>query len=86
MWDSVLAGRIAWEAIMLEEADTFERMSPQERHANLEQSGNAPDIPDSNRIRDIAITYIGLRVATVEFRNVKQYKSGLPGFQREIAW
>ncbi|KAF2114109.1 hypothetical protein BDV96DRAFT_600841 [Lophiotrema nucula] len=86
MWDSVLAGRIAWEAIMLEEADTYEEMSLHERHTNPGRLGRTPDIPDSNRIRDIAITYTGLRVATVEFRNVEQYKAGLPGFRREIAW
>ncbi|KAF1951331.1 hypothetical protein CC80DRAFT_496151 [Byssothecium circinans] len=82
VWDSVLAGRVAWERLVLEE--TALDGQPGVRRGRLEPRNGY--IPDCNRIRSIAVDYIGSRLGKVEFRSTKQYEMGARGVTKLIAW
>lgn len=86
VWDSVLAGRIAWEAMLLEEA--YSESDPDAIRGDVQpsQQQGFPHIFERHKIRDIALEYTGLRVATVEFRTVQQYEAGERGVFRHISW
>jgi hypothetical protein len=84
VWDSVLAGRIAWEAVILEE-----RTPPCEAAVGNDTFAKYPGqqyVNEQHTIRDIAIEYTGLRVAKVEFRSVTQFEKNEPGVYKHIAW
>ncbi|KAF2469330.1 uncharacterized protein BDR25DRAFT_48249 [Lindgomyces ingoldianus] len=85
VWDSILAGRIAWELNMFEESALNGDLCefPEQSARNFPQTSN---IPECNRVRDVLITYTGLRRADVEFRSKKQYEEGERGILRRFAW
>ncbi|KAF2201165.1 hypothetical protein GQ43DRAFT_46309 [Delitschia confertaspora ATCC 74209] len=81
VWDGVLAGRIAWEALALEEAAVLAEIpSDQARNKVVTQ------IPDHLRFRGVNITYIGLRSARIEIRNTSQQRRGEKGVIRYVSW
>lgn len=82
VWDSVLAGRVAWESLMLEETALEGELGA--RQGRLEPRSHY--IPDCNKVRAVEIIYVGPRVAQIEFRSVRQYEAGQPGVIRYIAW
>jgi hypothetical protein len=77
-WDSVLAARLAWEIMLLEEAGSDGDFYVEAQRART--------IKDCNRIRDVDIRYTGLRTASVEFRTVAEYEAGTSGVVRHLAW
>jgi hypothetical protein len=79
VWDSLIAGRIAWEQMRLEE-EALERG----QSVFVEQKG--PVMLDWYRIRDIIITYPGLRCAEVEYKNIQQYETGQRGVISHLSW
>lgn len=85
VWDSIMAGRIAWEQMRFEEEaleNAFRADAGQP--AIIEQKG--PIKLDWNRVRDIVIKYPRLRAAEVEFRSVQQFARGERGVVRQMAW
>lgn len=90
IWDSVLAGRIAWEVMILEESavlDFAESRGFEESDGGWKAELKcAADIPDDFRIRDVCITYTGLRSAEVELRSIREWKRGEVGVVRRIQW
>ena len=82
VWDSVVAGRVAWESLVLEETalDGELGVCQGRREARSEY------IPDANKVRCIEIRYVAARVMEVEFQSVKQYETGQSGAKKLIAW
>lgn len=82
-WDSVVAGRLAWETMILEETCP-------DKKSVVGGAGYWP--PQSspykreNKICEVQIEYTGPRAARIEFRNVKQYLAGVHGVFRDLAW
>jgi hypothetical protein len=79
VWDSLIAGRIAWEQLRLEE-EALKKGQPE----SVEQKG--PIVLDWYKIRDVIVKYPGLRSAEVEFKNIQQYERGEPGVIIHISW
>ena len=84
VWDSLLAGRIAWEAMILEESS--EDVNSGLSGMKLGEPLKSGYISDENKIRDISISYTGLRIARVEYRSTPQYIKGEKGVVRTICW
>lgn len=82
VWDGVVAGRIAWESLILEETALEGELGA--RRGRLEPRSEY--IPESNKVRAVEITYVDQRAMRVEFRSVKQYEAGQRGVTRLIAW
>lgn len=82
VWDGVLAGRVAWESLILEETAFEGQLGV--RRGRLEPRSEY--IPDCNKVRAVEIKYVEPRVMQVEFRSVKQFESGQPGVIKRIAW
>jgi hypothetical protein len=82
VWDSVLAGRVAWERLILEETALDGQLGV--RRGRLEQ--HAAYIPIQNKIRSVEVKYLDKRVATVTFRSKKQAEMGYPGVLKLMAW
>ena len=83
IWDSVLAGRIAWESMTMEETLAEEY---QEKQGLTHGIHCAADIPEECRTRDIALSFEGLRTATCVFRRTEHFLRGEPGIKRTISW
>jgi len=84
VWDGVLAGRIAWESLTLEETAVDGVLG-----ANKDKLEERPEvIEDHNKVRDCSIRYVGPRAMEVEFRSLKQWEAGpdVRGVKRTIAW
>jgi hypothetical protein len=79
VWDSIIAGRIAWEQMRLEE-EALERG----QSVFFEQTG--PIMLDWWRIRNIIIEYPGLRCAQVEYKNIQQHETGESGVVSHFSW
>jgi hypothetical protein len=79
VWDSLIAGRIAWEQLRLEE-EALKKGQPK----SVEQKGQI--VLDWYKVRDIIIKYPGLRSAEVEFKTIQQYETGEPGVISRISW
>ncbi|KAJ4290511.1 hypothetical protein N0V90_010728 [Kalmusia sp. IMI 367209] len=81
IWDGVVAGRIAWEILRLEEAAVDGVLG-----VDVEQ--RVETIADCNKVRDCAIRYVAPRVMEVEFRSLKQWEAGpdARGVKKIIAW
>ncbi|KAH7112864.1 hypothetical protein B0J11DRAFT_446471 [Dendryphion nanum] len=76
-WDGILAGRIALEAMKIEEmAAEREEAVPLHEGSSL----------SSNRTRDISIEYERMRGARVEFRSYQEHQRGECGHVRYLAW
>ncbi|OCL06943.1 hypothetical protein AOQ84DRAFT_223354 [Glonium stellatum] len=85
VWDSVVAGQIAWECMTMEESACI-------NETGLSSDGipntarKAADIPEHLRVREVAITYTGLRAAKVEFRTTVQCQNEEVGIIKNIEW
>jgi hypothetical protein len=89
VWDSVLAGRVAWESLMLEETALNGELgvcTPGSEFYQMGLGARSEYIPDSNKVRCIEIRYVAARMMEVEFQSVKQYEAGEKGLKRFIAW
>ncbi|PSN59960.1 hypothetical protein BS50DRAFT_640402 [Corynespora cassiicola Philippines] len=75
IWDSVLAGRIAWEVLVLEE--TAEDGVPGMHKDQTTRNAEAP-LPNGNEMQAVDINYTGNREALVEFRTMKHVEAGEP--------
>jgi hypothetical protein len=82
VWDSVIAGRVAWESLVLEETAMDGELGV--RRGRLDARSDY--IPDSNKVRSIEIRYVAARVMEAEFHSVKQYEAGESGVKKLIAW
>ncbi|KAL1604968.1 hypothetical protein SLS60_004509 [Paraconiothyrium brasiliense] len=69
IWDGVVAGRVAWEVLRLEETAV-------DGVLGADPERQAETIPDINKVRDCNITYIAPRVMEVEFRSLSQWEAG----------
>lgn len=81
IWDGVVAGRVAWEILRLEETAVDGVLG-----ANPDQQ--AETIADINKVRDCSIRYVAPRVMEVEFRSLSQWKAGpqARGLKKLLAW
>jgi hypothetical protein len=81
IWDGVLAGRVAWETLRLEEMAV-------DGVLGADPNGHAEMIPDCNKVRDCNIRYIAPRVMEVEFRSLAQWEMGptARGIKKVLAW
>ncbi|KAF1966365.1 hypothetical protein BU23DRAFT_518131 [Bimuria novae-zelandiae CBS 107.79] len=81
IWDGVVAGRVAWEILRLEETavDGVLGVNPDQQ---------AETIADCNKVRDCSIKYIGSRVMEVEFRSLTQWEArpAARGIKKILAW
>jgi hypothetical protein len=81
IWDGVIAGRVAWEILRLEETavDGVLGVNPDQRTETIQ---------DVNKVRDCSIRYVAPRVMEVEFRSLSQYKAGpqTRGIKKLLAW
>ena len=82
-WDSVLAGRVAWEKMRFEE-EALKRSRRQNQIPRVGQKGLVE--LDWNYVRDIIIKFPTPRAAQVEFRNVQQHEAGERGWIKQIVW
>lgn len=82
IWDGVLAGRIAWEWLLLEEAAVDGELG-----ANPDNDGKET-IEACNKVGDCKIRYIAPRAMEIVFRSQKQWAAGPEGggVTRVIAW
>ncbi|KAF2646498.1 hypothetical protein P280DRAFT_464710 [Massarina eburnea CBS 473.64] len=62
VWDSVVAGRLAWERMILEETALEGRLGV--RRKRLDQRTGY--IPDCNKVRSVAVDYVGPRLGKVQ--------------------
>ncbi|KAL5371957.1 hypothetical protein DPSP01_013872 [Paraphaeosphaeria sporulosa] len=81
IWDGVVAGRVAWEILRLEETavDGVLGVNPDQQ---------AETIADINKVRDCSIHYVAPRVMEVEFRSLRQWEAGphVRGMKKLLAW
>ncbi|KAF2714361.1 hypothetical protein K504DRAFT_486294 [Pleomassaria siparia CBS 279.74] len=84
LWDSIFAGRVAWEQMIMEEEALEKAATTGVQPVVGEQRG--PIVMEWNKIRNISIRYPGVRTAEIEFCNVQQYEVGERGVVRQIAW
>ncbi|KAF2867370.1 hypothetical protein BDV95DRAFT_582020 [Massariosphaeria phaeospora] len=84
VWDSVLAGRIAWEQMVLEEAAALGEY--EEDVKPFEEEKKSIHISEKHKIRAIDIRYTDTRVATIKFQTLDEYKAGDAGRVTQIAW
>ncbi|KAF2650052.1 hypothetical protein K491DRAFT_609566 [Lophiostoma macrostomum CBS 122681] len=85
IWDGILAGKIAMERMVLEEACVQEQADT----LDLDLEALAQDaslVPTDLKILDVDITYTGSRSARVEYKNEWMRKHGERGWIRHIAW
>ncbi|PVI01507.1 hypothetical protein DM02DRAFT_613565 [Periconia macrospinosa] len=82
VWNSVIAGRIAWERLILEE--TAHQGVLGARRGSLDQPPDS--IPDENRVRGVDIEFMAPRLLRVEFKTIKQFDLNEPGFVKMISW
>ncbi|KAF2713873.1 hypothetical protein K504DRAFT_530784 [Pleomassaria siparia CBS 279.74] len=73
-WDGPVAGRLAWEAVLLEQSST------------LAELGIGVDTPKYLRIRNIDMDYAGVSGIRVEFKNLRAMERGEKGWVRMIKW
>ena len=83
--DSGLMGRIAWEAMMMEESAYVAEHGLSNADCPFTITA-AADIMDDFRIRDSTLTYTGLRTADVEFQSMRQWRRGEPGIVKTFRW
>ncbi|KAF2116217.1 hypothetical protein BDV96DRAFT_45607 [Lophiotrema nucula] len=81
VWNSVVAGGLAQEAMDIEERLALEE---KQTPGTLQMVRNASDIPDDCRIYGIALDVDGPRTARVRFRRKLDYELGLDGFIMNI--
>ncbi|KAF2014609.1 hypothetical protein BU24DRAFT_217625 [Aaosphaeria arxii CBS 175.79] len=86
VWDSVIAGRIAWETMRFEETATNGNYQEILDRTPSPHGAETPPIDKTNRISVINIEYVGARVARVEFRSNKHCKQGEKGVFRYMSW
>lgn len=81
IWDGVVAGRVAWEILRLEETAV-------DGVLGADPDAQAEIIPDCNKVRDCSINYVAPRVMEVEFRSMSQWNAGpaAHGIKRLLAW
>lgn len=81
IWDGVVAARIAWEILRLEE-------SAVDGVLGVDKSLRPETILECNKVRECAIRYVDPRVMEVELRSVKQWEAGpgSGGVKKYIAW
>ncbi|KAF2796055.1 hypothetical protein K505DRAFT_416060 [Melanomma pulvis-pyrius CBS 109.77] len=77
-WDGPIAGRIAWEALVLEQASAKEELG--------EDIAFGEEVPEFLRIRNVDIEYLGTTGAKVEYKNVRATEKGDRGWVRFITW
>ncbi|KAF2677408.1 hypothetical protein K458DRAFT_423901 [Lentithecium fluviatile CBS 122367] len=82
VWDSVVAGRVAWESLTLEETALEGELGV--RRGRLD--ARSEYIPEANKVRSIEIRYVATRVMEAEFQSVKQAEAGQVGVKKLIAW
>ncbi|ORY12943.1 hypothetical protein BCR34DRAFT_481807 [Clohesyomyces aquaticus] len=71
VWDGVLAGRVCYEILCLEEPAS---------------DGQTTNMEADYKIMDVAIQYTGLRGMAAELKTERQYREGEPGVWRHFAW
>ncbi|KAF2758313.1 hypothetical protein EJ05DRAFT_499840 [Pseudovirgaria hyperparasitica] len=74
LWDGVLAARLAFECMCLEEDAVPGPVTC------------AKDIPEECRIKGVAIHYTGPRQAEAEMRTTAEHKLNKPGVKRFVTW
>ncbi|CAI6330555.1 unnamed protein product [Periconia digitata] len=78
-WDGLIAGKIAWEAVRLEQQSVRDELGVSGGSGQLV-------VPEHLRIRNIDIEYLGTTGAKVEYRNVRTVKQGGSGWERIMNW
>lgn len=79
LWDSYLAGRVAWEYINLEETTTVAL-----GHCSSVQS--SLDVAAEARIDRVAIEYTGAKRGEIVFWTVGDIREGRDGVKRTVEW
>ncbi|KAI1609312.1 hypothetical protein EDD37DRAFT_653725 [Exophiala viscosa] len=84
LWDSFSAGRLAFEAMSLEEDMTQRWQAPQDGDFQVHA---AHDIPAQCRIRDVEVVHIGARLARVRFRTTEDcIRKEQASYEKWMAW
>ncbi|KAF2798792.1 hypothetical protein K505DRAFT_295786 [Melanomma pulvis-pyrius CBS 109.77] len=85
LWDGPLAGKIALEAMKMEEEGTREGLGLLPTDSQFAIT-HASQVPVLLWMRNIGITYTGVRKATVEYRNVGNIVRNERGCVKYLAW
>lgn len=78
-WDGPVAGRVAWEATLLEQQSVRDELGSPEGSDQL-------FVPEHLRIRNIDIEFLGTTGARIEFKNMRAVQQGESGWSRTIEW